>query len=113
MSVARAFTQRMNEKGIKRSRNSIFTVAADDHNIHCMTEDMIDEWWASLSPEQKAIHFEDDLNGDLYETVALANPNLSEFQAHVDRFFSDMQRIQKSPFTGLTREVAHGNAQSL
>lgn len=104
MSIAQILTQRMNEKGIQRTRKSIYTVAADAHNTYYVTEDMLDAWWASLTPEQKAIHFEDDLNGDLYETV-LTNPRVSEFQAHVDRFFADMQRIQKSPFTGLTREV--------
>lgn len=105
MSVAQALTQRMNQKSITRSPKSIYTVVSDEHNVHCMTEGMLDAWWASLPPEQKAVVYEADLDGLLDETVALANPIASEFQSHVDRFFADMARIQKSPFTGLTREV--------
>ncbi len=110
MSVVKQLNQRMKAKGIKRSKDSIYAIALDDHNVHCMTEEMLDEWWVSLPPERKAVLYEADLDGVLDETVALANPNVSEFQCHVDRFFADMQLIQKSPFTGLTREVANGNA---
>lgn len=103
MSIAQQLTQTMKAKGVKRSRNSVFTLAADDHNVHCMTEDMVDAWWASLSPDEKAIHFERDLNGELYETIALATPSpeVSEFEKHVDQFFADMKRLQLSPLAGL------------
>ena len=103
MSIARQLTQTMKAKGVKRSRNSVFTIVSDDHNVHCMTEDMIDAWWASLSPDEKAVHFECDVNGELYETIALAVPSSerSEFEKYVDQFFADMKRRQLSPFTGL------------
>jgi hypothetical protein len=112
MSIAQALTQRMNQKSVTRSSKSIYTVVSDDHNVHCMTEDMLDAWWASLPPEQKATVYEADLDGLLDETVALANPLASGFQSHVEKFFGDMERIQKSPFTGLTREVANGHNHS-
>ena len=109
MSIAQSLNQRRNEKGIQRSRTSVYAIAMDDHNVHCMTEDMLDAWWASLTPEEKAVAFEADLNGVLDETIALAHPNVSAFEAFSQQFFEEMKRIQKSPFTGLTREVAHAN----
>ncbi|MBN9614219.1 MAG: hypothetical protein BGO25_05720 [Acidobacteriales bacterium 59-55] len=108
-SVAQALTDRMDQLHVTRSKDSIYTIISDDHNVHCITADMLDAWWASLPPEQKAIYFEADLEGYLYETAALAESKVSEFQAHVDRFFDDMQKLHKSPFTGLTKEVAHAD----
>lgn len=102
MSIVQKLNQSMKVKGIKRSRNSVYAIALDDHNVHCMTEDMLDEWWVSLSPEQKAVVYEADLDGLLDETVALANPLASEFQSYVEKFFGDMERLQKSPFVGLS-----------
>jgi hypothetical protein len=114
MNIAKKLADAMKDKGIKRTRKSIYTVASDEHSLHCMTEDMIDVWWASLSPDEKAIHFEADLNGELYEAVALAapSPETPAFEKHVDQFFADMKRLRCSPFAGLmpanslpTREV--------
>jgi hypothetical protein len=110
MTVAAKLAQRFAAEGIRRSEDSIYTIVSDDYNVHCMTAGMLDAWWSSLNPEKKADLFEADLDGLLYETIALANERSTqtpEFQAHVDQFFSDMDRRQVDPFELLAKELRH------
>jgi hypothetical protein len=51
MSIASLFRKRIPSR-------AILTVAMDDHNVHCMTEDMLDEWFHSLDAAQKADIFD-------------------------------------------------------
>lgn len=52
MSISAALNARL---GFDRH---ILTVAMDQHSVHCMTEDMLDEWFRSLSPAEKAVIFD-------------------------------------------------------
>lgn len=100
MSIAKAITNRMAGKGAQRSSRSIYTLLSDDHNVHCMTEEMLDAWWASLSAEEKAEAF--DIFDDAAAAPATPITLTAEFEANSSRFLADMERISKSPFAGLT-----------
>lgn len=34
--------------------NDVLSVVMDQHNCHAMTEELLDTWWNSLAPEEKA-----------------------------------------------------------
>ena len=64
-TTAQSITQRMEAEGRTRSKDSIYTVVSDDHNVLCMTEALLDTWWAFLQPEHKAALYELHLEGIL------------------------------------------------
>jgi hypothetical protein len=79
---------------------SILTVVTDDHSVHCMTEPMLDTWWASSSPELKAEIFESSLecNG---EPVARGYREVAERFVDRDGFI----RVTQDQFEGLLKDA--------
>jgi hypothetical protein len=64
-TIAQRMTKRMEAEGRRRTKASIYAVAADDHNVHCLTEAHLDTWWDALSPEDKGALYELHLDGIL------------------------------------------------
>jgi hypothetical protein len=64
-TIAQRMTKRMEAEGRRRSKDSIYAVVSDEHNVHCLTESHLDVWWASLKPEDKAALYELHLDGIL------------------------------------------------
>jgi hypothetical protein len=58
MTIAAKFRERQLATGRAPFPQAILTVAMDQHNVHCMTEDMLDEWFRSLTPAEKADIFD-------------------------------------------------------
>jgi hypothetical protein len=76
MNTAQRITKRMAAEGRRRSKDSIFAVVSDDHNVHCLTEAHIDVWWESLKPEDKAALYELHLDGILDEDLPSPIPSV-------------------------------------
>jgi hypothetical protein len=45
--------------------NHILAIVSDEHNCHPMTEELLDTWWSSLAPEDKADIYVLHLDGAL------------------------------------------------
>lgn len=56
----------------QQKANHVLCFVMDQHNCHAMTEELLDTWWNSLAPEQKAeIHL---ASLDTPEDKALVSP---------------------------------------
>jgi len=72
-TLAQRMTKRMEAEGRRRSKDSIYAVVSDDHNVHCLTEAHLDVWWDALPPEEKGALYELHLDGILDEEPAEAD----------------------------------------
>jgi hypothetical protein len=87
MSTALAIKQAFHGKPAP----SILTVIVDEHNVHCMTEELIDTWWLSLTGFEKAELYEASLeeSGDRYDRVlrvAMLQHGLQPLVEFIDLF---------------------------
>ena len=85
MSIANGITAHMNELGRTRTPNGIFAIIADEHNVHCMNEPMLDSWWNSLTPQIKGSIFETETNQDLRgaESLQLHLVRIAEAESEI------------------------------
>lgn len=72
MLTAQRITERMEATGRVRSKDSIYSVVMDDHNVHGLTEELLDVWWHELPAEDKAALYELHLDGVLEGSEAAA-----------------------------------------
>jgi hypothetical protein len=86
-NVAQLLKADREKRGVTPNRQSVLTIVSDDYSLHCITEDMLDEWWRSLPAEQKAAIYEADLNSD--QSVAAS--------AKIDSFIDGWEALNKMP----------------
>ena len=109
-TTAQRITQRMEETGRKRTKGGIYAIASDEHNVHCLTEDLLDTWWRALSPEEKAVIYELHLDGALEEPVD-TRIEAQRYSAGT-AFFSltaDLRRFTQQLLEQQQKEVARAN----
>jgi hypothetical protein len=92
VSTAQALTDRMAETGRTRTKDGIFAIVSDDHNVHCLTEAMLDAWWASLPPTEKAVIYEADTDGIHIQAESQPHPEIKTLQEHASQFLRDMEQ---------------------
>ena len=87
----------MNEARHLRNRDvavrpeSIVSIVADDHNVHCLTEAHLDTWWASQTPEQKADIYEMDLEREDFAPPSPAVKITAGIESELGRSLSACQ----------------------
>lgn len=86
------------------NEGAIYALISDGDQVHCMTEGMLDAWWNSLSPADKAeIHEQwldaelhlDGMHADMDLAVATLRNPLPHIYAAAQQFAADHRR----PFT--------------
>lgn len=77
MNIAAKFRERQLANGSAPFPQAILTVAMDQHNVHCMTEGMLDEWFRSLPAAEKAVIFDAHLGAPDLPSAASLRPGLA------------------------------------
>jgi hypothetical protein len=97
LTNAQRITKRMQQTGRTRSKDSIYSVVSDDHNVLCHTEATLDVWWNSLAPEDKAALYELHLEGatETPKQVTVAISPDPEFDKRMKEFNSEIARIMR------------------
>jgi hypothetical protein len=70
---------------------TMLAVAADNYNVHHLTEEMLDVWWASLFPQEKAAVYEADTDGIHVLSQSRMHPEHNLLRAHAAQFLADMK----------------------
>jgi hypothetical protein len=109
VTTAQRIAKRMQETGRTRSKDSIYSVVSDDHNVICHTEATLDVWWNNLEPEDKAALYELHLEGTFEQQKevqiepVMLNP---EFDQRIRAFNSDMAQLMRRSLSHCTNAIA-------
>ena len=89
--------------------DTILAVVHDGHNMHCLTEAVLDEWFRSLDVERKAALYAADMEGLLDEPFYPSHPHpeAQSLEEHAARFLHDMQKTLNAPL-GFGEEARRG-----
>ena len=101
MTTAQRITKRMEATGRRRSKNSIYAIVSDEHNVHRLTEAHLDAWWESLKPEDKAALYELHLDGALDELTDYENNLLHSIAPSVIEDYRCGRKKAHGPFGSL------------
>lgn len=105
MTTAALISQSLASHGVERKgENAIYAIVMDEHNVHCMTHDMLNTWWEGLSPEEKGVIFDREMSledGDVVAVPALQHAGLSALSTAVDTIQTGFADLMGRPFVGL------------
>jgi hypothetical protein len=107
--IAAALTANLAAARIERSGDcAVYALAIDAHNVHPMTEPMLDAWWANLTPEQKGEIYDRDLGTDAsYVEMGLRTTGLAAMVDHINATAAQFDETYNRPFRG---HAAHHDA---
>ena len=109
MTTSALISQSLASHGVERKgENAIYAIVADEHNVHCMTHELLNTWWEGLSPEEKGEIFERETNRDVTAVPALQHAGLSALSTAVDTIQTGFADIMERPLAGLS-SVAHAD----
>jgi hypothetical protein len=101
----------MKATGRTRTKDGIFAVVGDDHNVLCLTEEMLDTWWRELAPEDKGALYELHLGGALDDPPVAAQIT-EHFDELAGSFYSSTSALRGLVDQLLTlqpQEAVHAN----
>jgi hypothetical protein len=87
--------------------DTILAVVHDGHNMHCLTEGDLDEWFRSLSTDRKAALYQAELEGALDDPLYRPHPEAKSLEEHAARFLRDLDQTMKAPFLGFGERSSH------
>lgn len=78
--------------------DTILVVIHDGHNMHCLTEADLDEWYRSLSSHQKTKLYELETEGLLDSIPSPYAPEPQSLEEHTARFMREALRDVAQPY---------------